>query len=1078
MRNVIIGIFLFIAISAWASSSDYVFSVDSATYTEIAGTHLVGEGVTSTTASGINIGFDFMYNGEVFTQFGACSNGFLIMGDGTTSSRSNDLSSTFIYPLICPLWDYQRVGYDTGEISYVLEGAAPNRILKVQFYNMYWYKSMEPYNIVNYQVWLYETSNNIEFHYGSFGTAPGGTASASIGMNMRQNGETQFVSITPGDPATASTTTDNDNIGASEAGYFFNGMVYRFAYNPANQVINSAVVTQASSAGVELGADNQQLLRIDVNTTNSGNPYSVNGLTFTNSGTLTNGTARIYYTGSSSSFSSANALGDSYTFTSTGESLAFTFSQELIDGSNYFWLAYDIRGDYAYLNMTADAIATAIDIPGDATVLTTPDPEGSRLVDDTTAPAISYSNLSSPYNTDDRTLSGVTITEAVSMNVTPRMYYKKSANADAFGSYPEDNAATFDGWKFAEGSYIGSAWSFDLDVDLIFGGLTDGDVVQYFVVAQDDKPGSPNVASRPEGFEGTVTAPTTAPYFSSTYNIILPLAGDYYVGPAEAITSLFDFFAYAEARGIGGDATIWFTGDIEEPDNAELDTLDEYGAGGWTISIKPVPGTPVTITGDFSGSMVVIDAVDNVVIDGGENMELTFAPLYYRARCLELKDRTSNTVIKNCNFFIQNESINSSAYGIYNSNGGLTDILIDNVNIHSCGYGIYFAGSSLDYSHNITIRNSRIGSDTEAEYFLVEPVYVRYVDNLTITGNDIGGSLSDSWAPRGVDLYFVTNADVTSNMVHDIIYSGSMGMAANGIFVSNLTGSNPNINIHNNMIWHFGGDCDRPTYAPAGIRINGDSVGGISICYNTVYLPADDVYGMGDYDDDFTFSTGIMIDNGSGICPTGITMKNNIFDNRLGERTGIDLPTYATAVYVRSTGTFANPFSDISNNLYYTANADNNVIALHFDNDATYNWYATLAEWTTATGETGAVNADPLYDEASIPHLLNTSPAIGAGVAIPEITTDIDGDLRSDPPCIGADERGGFVLLAPTNITMTQTGELFTISWNEVPGALGYNIYWSDAPDGEYSHFWYTTGTWISTSPDSSMKYFRVTATQ
>ncbi len=1078
MRNILVMLLLLLTLSAWASSADYVFSVDSGTYTEIVGTHLIDESETNTTADGVNIGFDFIYNGEVYTQFGACSNGFLNIGDGTISTRSNDLSSSFYYPVIAALWDYQRVGYDTGEVSYALEGTAPNRILKVQFSEMYWYKSQDPVNLVNYQIWLYETTNNIEFHYGSFGTAPGSTASASIGMNMRQDGVTQFVSITPGSPATASTTTANNNIGQSDIGYFFDGMIYRLAYNPANQSINSVVVTQASTDGAELGSRNQQILRLDANTTNSGNPFSVNGLTFTSSGTLPDATAHIFYTGSSGTFSTSNQLGDAVSFTSTGESFGFTFSQELSNGSNNFWLAYDIPADYDYLNMTADAIATSIDIPGDTTPLTTPDPAGDRLVDDTTAPAINYSYLSSPFNTDDRTLSGVTITEAISMTVIPRMYYKKSANADAFGTYPGDNVATFDGWKYAEGTFAGSEWSFALDVDLINGGLTDGDVVEYFVVAQDDKPGTPNVASKPEGFVGTVAAPVTAPYFSATYNVILPLSGDYYVGPSETITSLYDFFDYAEARGIGGNTTVWITGDITEPDNAQLDTLTEYGAGGYTITFSPVPGTPATITGDFSGSLIIIDDQDNVVFDGGENKELSIAPAYYRGRCIEIKSGTENAIIRNCHLYNADDEPNTSAYGIYNTGGGVNDLLIENVDINHCGYGIYFSSSSLNYCQNITIQNSRIGSDDPSLYFLVDPIYMRYQNNVIISGNDIGGSLSDSWAPRGINLDYVTNVEITSNKIHDILYGGTSGMASGGILIGDLSGSNPNINIHNNMIWHFGGDCDHPTYAPSGIRLNGSSVGGISVCYNTVYLPFDDTYGMGSYDNDFTYSTGIMIDNGSGICPTGITMKNNIFDNRLGERTGNDLETYATAVYIRSTGTFTSPFSEISNNIYYTANADHNVIALHFDNDATYNWYNSLADWTTATGETGSLNVDPLYDDSDLLHLLDTSPAIGAGVTIPAITTDIDGDLRSDPPCIGADEREGFVLGAPTNITLTISGEWFTLSWSEVPGAIGYNIYWSDTPNGEYEFLWYTMGTWFMSSPGDTMKFFRVTATQ
>ena len=63
----------------------------------------------------------------------------------------------------------------------------------------------------------------------------------------------------------------------------------------------------------------------------------------------------------------------------------------------------------------------------------------------------------------------------------PRVYFKKTTNANTYA----DNTSATDGWKFSEATNTTSPFTFTLDLSLLNGGLTGGETVQYFVVAQD-----------------------------------------------------------------------------------------------------------------------------------------------------------------------------------------------------------------------------------------------------------------------------------------------------------------------------------------------------------------------------------------------------------------------------------------------------------------------------------------------------------------------------------------------------------------------------------------------------------------
>jgi len=157
-------------------------------------------------------------------------------------NQTNDLSYTaddYNYPVIAYFWDinftylHDAQGGDK-KAKYKITGTSPNQILKVQVKY-----GIDEDNYVEVQLWLYETSNNIEFHYGP---KIGLTADveASIGIIALNQ---EFISVTPnsGSP-TISATTSNHTIPASQ--YPGEGMVYTFS--PPTPTIDVGIVNVSS----------------------------------------------------------------------------------------------------------------------------------------------------------------------------------------------------------------------------------------------------------------------------------------------------------------------------------------------------------------------------------------------------------------------------------------------------------------------------------------------------------------------------------------------------------------------------------------------------------------------------------------------------------------------------------------------------------------------------------------------------------------------------------------------------------------------------------------------------------------
>ncbi len=160
-----------------------------ATGTTYSGTLSSGDdAVTASTP----IGFNFIYQGQTCTNFRACTNGFMTL-DGTTStstSYTNNLgvNTSTQKAILAPFWDDLVIlgNLATNKdacMRYLLSGSAPNRILTIEW------KDIEKWNYagpnLNFQVKLYEGTNNIEYVYGNMSPFDGTKDVAftySIGM--------------------------------------------------------------------------------------------------------------------------------------------------------------------------------------------------------------------------------------------------------------------------------------------------------------------------------------------------------------------------------------------------------------------------------------------------------------------------------------------------------------------------------------------------------------------------------------------------------------------------------------------------------------------------------------------------------------------------------------------------------------------------------------------------------------------------------------------------------------------------------------------------------------------------------
>lgn len=152
----------------------YEFSVSTDTYTDLTGSTSLNNGMTwDDPQITIPIGFEFQYFDSLYTQI-------FIEDEGLGGLLAFNESENLVPSIVSYGTDVIDRGYDflmgdytetsQSNISYLLEGTEGNKILKIEWNNVGFYAEMDVDNVstdyTNFQLWLYEGSNDIEIRVG------------------------------------------------------------------------------------------------------------------------------------------------------------------------------------------------------------------------------------------------------------------------------------------------------------------------------------------------------------------------------------------------------------------------------------------------------------------------------------------------------------------------------------------------------------------------------------------------------------------------------------------------------------------------------------------------------------------------------------------------------------------------------------------------------------------------------------------------------------------------------------------------------------------------------------------------
>ncbi len=261
----------------FAQTSEYPFSATQGTYTPITGglslgtettddqrfvdpTALAGS-TTVLTGPGLDIGFNFTFNGAVFDRLAVNANGWISLGQSALTPSVNITSSSSYIPLastsvITPDVLVNRIAALARDLqaqagaTLLVEtiGAAPNRTCVIQWTNYKKYGTSGTGDILNFQIQLHETTNNVKIVYGPF------TANATPGnmqVGLRGPLVTDFNART-GTGSWAETTAaalNTEYVVLNDVNYPANGLTFNFNFPVANQPPNPAnLVSPANNA--------------------------------------------------------------------------------------------------------------------------------------------------------------------------------------------------------------------------------------------------------------------------------------------------------------------------------------------------------------------------------------------------------------------------------------------------------------------------------------------------------------------------------------------------------------------------------------------------------------------------------------------------------------------------------------------------------------------------------------------------------------------------------------------------------------------------------------------------------------
>ncbi|MCB5287372.1 MAG: choice-of-anchor J domain-containing protein [Candidatus Cloacimonetes bacterium] len=293
-KLILMLIFSAFVIGSWAVVSEYTFASAPGTYTEISGGTVLLTGVPADPNPSFNaipLGFSFNYDGIDYTTVSIAENGFLAMGDEVATSNLAISHSSGTNNSIVAL-NRDLTPRADGEIMYLLSGTAPNRVFAVQWKNFRRFPTSAANDVLNFQILLHETDNQIVFSYGAITALTVNTAATvQVGLRGASNADFNNRTTSTDWTATEAGTTNNNNCRLSADVFPSLGLTFSFSAaqqgappmpaqtpSPAHLAIDVSILTDLSwQAGGGLVDGYKVYLG-----TNTPPSNMVNGVTHTN----------------------------------------------------------------------------------------------------------------------------------------------------------------------------------------------------------------------------------------------------------------------------------------------------------------------------------------------------------------------------------------------------------------------------------------------------------------------------------------------------------------------------------------------------------------------------------------------------------------------------------------------------------------------------------------------------------------------------------------------------------------------------------------------------------------------------
>ena len=610
---------------------------------------------------------------------------------------------------------------------------------------------------------------------------------------------------------------------------------------------------------------------------------------------------------------------------------------------------------------------------------------------------------------------------------TPRLYFKKSTDVDIFGIA---NDSSGNGWKYVTGDDEGNgSYSFTIDYTLINGGsVSVGDLIQYFVVAQDtagnlgSSPATASASASPAVLN--ISSKPSSGVFS--YNIVAPLTGTWTVGPGgnySTLTNTGGLFAALNSGVLEGDLTVDLIGDIAETGSTVLNAITANSFPSPPVTIQPSSATMRTISG-----MIRLSGAQRVTIDGsfgGNGRYLTFRA--GTSATFQFINDASNNTIRNCVIEGAQNNSNPDMGGVIFFGRGVTtgndnNILTDNqIRDRNDVAGVpldlvYSSGTSDEVANS----NNSILNNDMFNFINTGVVVSGGNESWNISGNRIYQTAVRSGSLTGIYCRSLGNNTIGGNTVSDLTTSGF----AYGIRLFSSTGSTA---IVDNRVWNIGNTAGGLNFA-YGIQLSSGSGQTVTLVNNMVAIStsgtsARNLYGIVDYGS--TGSTLLAAHNtvlvtGTGSAgnntwafartgKTNATVKNNVFLNLRtggGNHFAANYWTASTGSLTMDSNVYAGTGSAIAGNFF-----DSGIGSFSSGTPISYaQWQVNVPTDTHSSAGnpggnfTSAMFVDPANGNL---HLVPTGNVLvnNTGTPIAGVTTDCDGDTRSlTAPDIGADE--------------------------------------------------------------------------